>query len=380
MLWRRRARTALTFASISMAFLLFGLLNAFGSLLATGAKVAAADTLITSNRYGFTKSLPYAYRSRVDAVPGVKVAIPVVIIPFVYPDGSSSNQPSMATDPEVVFSADPRFVTTPEQLKAFQETRTGMIAGRQLAEKYGWKIGDRIPLKSPWLKRRDGQEHWEFDLVGVFDFNEELMGKGVSAMRAFVRYDYIDAARATPGQVDVYFVKIHDPASAPAISKAIDAMFQNSDRPTKTQSEAEQQRAQLAEIGDIGLIITAILSAVFFTLVVVACNTMMRAFRERIPELATMKTIGFTDRTVSALVTAESLLLCVSAGLVGLLLAWLALKPVAKAIAGVLPLLRMEPETAVAGVALAVALGVISGAIPAWQSARLSVVDGLRRS
>lgn len=379
MLWRRKTRTALTFASIAVAFMLFGMLHAFSTLLSTGARLAAADSLITSNRYGFLKSLPIAYRSQIEAVAGVRAVIPVVIFPFKYQDANSSSQPSMATDQDIIFAADPRFVVAPAQVKAFQETRTGMIAGRFLAEKYGWKIGDHIPLMSPWVKRKDGAAHWEFDLVGIFDFNEALMGKGVSASRVFVRYDYVDEARVNPGEVDIFVVKVRDPAQAPAVAKAVDALFQNSAHPTKSQSEAEQQRSQLAQIGDIGLIITAILSAVFFTLVVVAGNTMMRAFRERIPELATLKTLGFTDGSVAVLVALESLMLCLSAGLFGLGLAWLILKPIAKAIAAVLPLLRMKPETVITGVALAAALGVIGALIPAWQSARLSVVDGLRR-
>jgi putative ABC transport system permease protein len=379
MLWRRKTRTVLTFASIAVAFMLFGMLQAFGALFTGGAELFAADNLFVFHRYGgFGKPLPYAYRSQMEAVDGVKAAIPLHIFPMQVGGHEDGGMVSLALGPEHAFD-DRRLVISPEHLKAFNETRTALIAGRDLAEKLGWKVGDHVPVKSPLVKRRDGGEYWEFDVVGVFDYNAEIMGEGVSSLRAFVRYDYVDEARLTPGNADLYIVVIDDPSLAPRVSKAIDTLFQNSAHPTRTQTEAEQQRSQLEQLGDIGLIVTAILSAVFFTLVVVAGNTMMRAFRERIPEIGVLKTLGYTDRTVAALVAVESLLLCVAAGLAGIGLAWLVLKPLAKAIAAVLPILRMEPETIALGAVLAVALGVVAAAIPVWQSARLTVVDALAK-
>jgi putative ABC transport system permease protein len=377
MLWRRRMRTALTFASIAVAFMLFGLLQALGSLLDTPGRVAGADSLLVTHRYGFPKPMPYAYRREIEAVEGVRIVTPVVLFPVVYQDARSTSQPSLAVDPQTVFAADARFVVPPEQLRAWQETRTGLIAGRELAQRYGWKIGDRVPLISQWVKRRDGATHWEFDLVGFQHFNPEIMGEGVSAMRVFVRYDYVDESRADPGTADIFIIKVHDPARAPAVARAVDARFRNSANPTRTQTEAEQQRTMLAQVGDIGLIIRSILLAVFFTLVVVAGNTMSRAFRERIPELAVLKTLGFSDARVAALVAAESLLLCVGAGLAGLGLALLVLEPLAPALAAVLPLLRLEWPVVAQGVGLAAALGIVAAAVPAWRSARLSVIEGL---
>lgn len=376
MLWRRRTRTVLTFASIAVAFMLFGMLQAVGSLFTGGATLFAADNLFVSHRYGFIKPLPYAYRSQIEAVPGVKAVVPIDIFPMVVGDRRDGSQVTIAVDPDHGFD-DKRLLVSPEHLKAMRETRTGMIVGRDLLAKLGWKVGDHVPVKSPLVKRRDGADHWEFDIVGTFEYNAAVMGEGVSSMRAFVRYDYIDEGRVNPGNVDLYIAIIDDPAVAPAACKAIDALFQNSASPTRTQTEAEQQRTQLAQVGDIGLIVRSIVSAVFFTLVVIAGNTMMRAFRERIPEMGVLKTLGYTDRAVAALVAAESLVLCVSAGLTGLLLAYLVLKPMAKAIAAVLPVLRMEPGTIVLGAALAVGLGVAAAVVPVWQAARLSIVDAL---
>jgi putative ABC transport system permease protein len=378
MLWRRPTRTVLTFASIAAAFMLFGMLQAFNAVFHLDARLAGADNLLTTDRYGrLDRGLPYAFRGRIEAVEGVKVVTPAVLFPIAYAEFRGNTGIAVATDPHTIFT-DPRFVASPAAMKAFQETRTGLIAGRQMAEKLGWKVGDHVPVKSTWVQRRDGGDTFEFEIVGLFDFNEELLGE-VTALRSFVRYDYVNEARANPDRVDLYIVKIASPALAPQVSKAIDALFQNSPHPTRTLTEAEQQRTQLAQVGDVGLIVTSILSAVFFTLLVVAGNTMMRAFRERIPELAVLKTLGFTDGRVAALVAAESLLLCVAGGLAGLALAWAVLKPLARAVAAVLPFLRLEPAIVLSGASLALGLGLLAAVIPAWQSARLSVTAALAR-
>ncbi|MGQ0586818.1 MAG: ABC transporter permease [Gammaproteobacteria bacterium] len=378
MLWRRRVRTMTTFASIAIAFMLFGMLQAFNSVFHLDARLAGADNLLTTDRYGrLDRGLPYAFRSRIEALPGVRVVTPGVLFPMSYATFRADTGLAVATD-ETIF-ADARFVTTPEYLRAFRETRTGLIAGRQMAAKLGWKVGDHIQVTSNYVQRRDGGHAWEFDVIGIFDFNEELLGE-VTALRSFVRYDYVNEARARRDVVDLYIVKMTSPALAPTLGKAIDALFQNSGNPTRTQTEAEQQRTQLSQVGDVGLIVTSILSAVFFTLLIVAGNTMMRAFRERIPELAVLKTLGFTDARVAALVAVESLLLCVAAGLAGLALAWAALKPLAAAVAAVLPFLRLEWPIVLGGAALAFALGLLAALVPAWHSARLSVMAALART
>jgi putative ABC transport system permease protein len=376
MLWRRRMRTALTFASIVVAFLLFGLLEALLGVFTMGLHLAGTNNLQTFHRFGFIKPLPYGYRSQLEALPGVASVTPIVIFPIVYKDPGNSTLPSLAVDPATIFGDD-RFVAAPEVVKAFQRTRTGMVATRALADKYGWKVGDRIPLISPWVQRKDGADHWEFELVGLFDFNEKIFGKGFRAMRAFLRYDFVDEARVNPGQVNFFFVRVTDAARMPAVARAVDALFQNSANPTRTQTDMETLRQQLSLIGDIGLIITSILSAVFFTLMVVAGNTMMRAFRDRIPDLSILKTLGFGDRLLAAMMAAESVLLCVGAGLAGLLLAWLLMQPLARAVAEVLPFLRMEPSTFATGTLIALALALLASAIPAWHSARLNVIEGL---
>jgi putative ABC transport system permease protein len=378
MLWRRRVRTLTTFASIAVAFMLFGMLQAFNALFHLDARLAGADNLLTTDRYGrLDRGLPYAFRGQIERVDGVRAVTPLVVFPMAYGTFREDTGIAIATDASIF--SDARFVISPEHLQAFQDTRTGLVAGRHMAAKLGWKVGDHIQVTSDYVQRRDGGQAWEFDVVGLFDFNEELLGE-VTALRSFIRYDYVNEARARRDLVDLYIVKMADPGRAPALAKSIDALFQNSANPTRTQTEAEQQRTQLSQIGDVGLIVTSILSAVFFTLAVVAGNTMMRAFRERIPELAVLKTLGYTDARVAALVAAESLLLCVAAGAAGLALAWAALKPLARAVAAVLPFLRLEASIVIAGLALAAALGLLAAIIPAWQSARLSVTAALART
>jgi len=205
-----------------------------------------------------------------------------------------------------------------------------VIIGRDLAAKYHWKIGDKVPLTSFWTKT-DGSQNWTFDIVGIFTLDEKLVGQDVAIMNMLIGYDYFDEARQFKGMLSWFPVRIDDARHATAVSKAIDKLFQNSPTETKTQTEADFTNGFVKQIGDIGLIIGGILSAVFFTLLLVVVNTMMQAFRERVPELAVLKTLGFTDRQVGGLVIAESVLLCLFA----------------------------------------------AALVPAWRSARLSVIEAL---
>lgn len=375
MLWRSRTRTWLTFLSVAVAFLLYGLLQAVGAGFSGATRLTNDDVLMVTHRFGPTKPMPYAHRGRIAAVPGVAVVSPMVFFGGSYQDPKNT-MPSFATDPRTFFATDARFLLAPDQLEAFIKTRTGAVAGRDLAEKYGWKIGDRIPLASPWAKK-DGSRDWTFDLVGIHTMNREKVGDTLSSIQLLINYDYFDEARQYPGVVTIFMVRIDDPARAVEIGKAIDALFRNSSSETRTQTQGEFVVSFVKQVGDVGLMLSAILAAVFFTLVLVAGNTMMQAFRERIPELAVLKTIGYTDRAVAGLVLVESLLLCTAAGALGLALAFLAVPPVRELVAQFLPALGLTPAVLVEGLALALVLGVIAAAIPAWRSARLGVVEAL---
>jgi putative ABC transport system permease protein len=251
----------------------------------------------------------------------------------------------------------------------------GAVAGRELAQKNGWKIGDRIPLNSS--PKKDGSTVWEFQLVGLMDLDDRRVGQHVPMMNLYVRFDYYDELTPWPGHVVWYAVRVKDPKRASAVAKAIDREFANSELETRTQTMAEFQRGFLKQFGDVGLIMSSILGAVFFTLLLVAGNTMMQAYRERVPELAVLKTLGFTDHRVAALVLAESLLLCGFAAAIGMVLAAVAIPMIRDAMAQFLAGLTLENLTLAAAAVLALALGMLAALVPAWRSARLSVIEAL---
>ncbi|HVT34478.1 MAG TPA: ABC transporter permease, partial [Nevskiaceae bacterium] len=224
---------------------------------------------------------------------------------------------------------------------------------------------------------RDGTNVWPLDIVGIYAGNTKDVVFGASIL---VNYDYVDEGRSqSKGTSSIYLVRVADPRSAGEIAQRIDKLFANSPYETKTMSEQQLVADSVKQIGDIGFVVNSIVAAVFFALLFSVGAVMMQSIRERIPELAVLKTLGYSDAAVALLVGAESLLLCASAGVLGLIAAWLALKPAAHAIASVLPLLRMTQETVIAGVVFALALGLVSAIVPVWQSARLTIVAGLAR-
>lgn len=374
MLWRSKARTWLTFLSIAVAFFLFGLLQAVHASFTVGVRAALDDVLIVTYRQGPVRLLPAAYLSRIAAVKGVEAVAAISFVPGYYQDPKNPLT-AVALDLSSGGATDRRVVIAPEQIQAFLNTRTAALAGRDAANKHGWKIGDKIPLKSP-IPRKDGGDLWEFDLVGFMDYDEEVAGAKPGSNFILVNYAYVDEAVKHPGWVIWYRVRISDPTQAAAIGQAIDREFLNSPFETRTQPERAFQAGFIKQFGDFGVIVRAVLSAVFFTLILVAGNAMMQAFRERIPELAVLKTVGFTDYQAAGLALAESLLLSLFAATVGLCLALLAVIP-ARKLADQFMTMTVEPETLAGGIAIAIALGAVAAAIPAWKAMRLSVVTAL---
>lgn len=380
-LWRSKARTWLTFLSIVVAFLLFGVLRSIAGAFDLGVRLSGDDRLMVTYKQGPTKLLPVAYRSRIEAADpeNILVVSPTMFLPGSYQDPKNQLQ-IIAVDPVTLRATDPRLVISDEHAAAFERTRTGVLVGAATMERYGWKLGDRIPVQSP-AQRKDGAQSWEFDLVGTFDLDPVKTGAAVPALGLLMPFEAYNEATAYPNVVVFYVVRVKDPKRAAATAKAIDAVFRNSEMETRTQSEADFQRGFARQFGAVGKMMSAILAAVFFTLLLVAGNTMMQAFRERVPELAVLKTLGFGDGRIAALVTAESLILCGAAGAAGLGLAVLAL-----GFASTLPLggleagLIAEPAMLALGLLVALAVGAAAALIPAWRAARLSVVQGLVQS
>ncbi len=283
--------------------------------------------------------------------------------------------PKYPVIPAEWFVAYPELEIATVQLEAFQNTRTGVVAPQEMATKYGWKAGNKIPIEADIWPKKDGSRLWEFDLVGTY--RAPSGGFGQNAF--LLNYDYFDEARQFgQGQVSSFVVRVADPAKAPEVARAIDAVFENSSNETRTATEAEVARQFANQIGDIGLMMGGILGAVFFTIVLLTGNTMAQAFRERIPELAVLKTLGFGDALVSMIVLGEAVLLCAVGGALGLGIAILLAPGIARGIKDILPGFEIVWQTIAFGLAIAVLLGLIVGAVPALTARRLRIVDALR--
>jgi putative ABC transport system permease protein len=373
-LTRKKTRTALTFLSILVAFLLFGFLAAIREALSAGVSMAGADRLVARHKVSIIQMLPVTYKARIERIPGVAAAVHQTWFGGIYQDPKNFFA-SMPCEPEEFLAMYPEFVLPEAQKKAWLETRTGAVVGRVTAERFGWKIGDRITLKSPIWQRGNRNDTWEFDLVGIYDAAK----KNVDSSQFFFRYDYLDEGRSFgKGLVGWYIVRVNDPARAAEVARAIDDEFANSPYETKTEGEGAFAQGFAQQVGDIGSIMLAILSAVFFTILLVAGNTMAQSVRERTEEIGVLKAMGFTNGLVLGVVLAESLVIAGVGGLLGLGLA-AAIISRGSPIPGMLPVFFLPNRDLIFGVACVVGLGLVAGIFPALQAMRLRIADALRR-
>jgi putative ABC transport system permease protein len=368
-LWRKKARTIFTLLSIVIAFLLFGLLqgiNAWMSAFGTGSN---ANRLYVVSRVSQIQPLPSAYLHQIEAVPGIRQSTYIAGFTGFYQE-KRNTLVAFATDVKTFFNLYPEWQVAPEQLAAMSRTRAGAIVAAPLMRAFGWKIGDRIPLRTSVMKR-DGSADWDFEIVGIYD----VPSAPAEANRILVNYAYFDEARLLErGTAWAFVVAVGDPSRSAQICTAVDALFVNSAYETVTQDEKAYVQGQLRQLGDVSLMANAIVAAVLFTLLFLTGNTMMQSVRERTPELAILKTVGFSDRSVTILVLIESVLLCVLAASLGLAAA-AAVFPVTAALGiggSALPL-----KVVAFGLAIAVALALVSGVPPAWRAQRLVIVEAL---
>lgn len=371
---RKKLRTALTLLSIFVAFLLFGLLCAVKEAFTAGVTVAGADRLVVRHKVSLIMTLPVTYKARMERIPGVAAATH-----FTWFNGIYQNEPknffgSFPIEPEAFLAMYPEYLLPEEQKQAWLKTRTGAIVGRALVDRFKWKIGDRVPLMSPIWPRK-GDVAWEFDIVGIY----EGAKKGTDTSGFYFRYDYFDEARAIgEGLVGWYGAQVKEPDRAAEIAKAIDEEFANSPHETKAEPEGAFMQGFAQQIGDIGTILIAILSAVFFTILLVAGNTMSQAVRERTGEIGVLKAMGFTNERVLALVLAESCLIAAVGGLAGLGAAWLVTLG-GSPVPAMLPVFYLPPQQLVLGAAMVFGLGLLAGILPALQAMRLQIAVALRR-
>jgi putative ABC transport system permease protein len=372
-LFRKRTRTILTLLSVIMAFLLFGLLQSVNSIFNAGADFVGATRLMTQARVSFTQPLPISMVPKLEAIPGVARVAYSQWFGGVWQE----NTPLFvfAVDPQRQHDVYPEYTMPDAQWQAFAKTRTGMIAGKQVADEYGWKLGQKIPISSNIYPQKDGSKSWAFDLVGIFDGKDEDSKKRTN--QSFINHDYFDEANQFgKGRTNFFILKLTDSSQAEAVSKTVDAMFENSPDETKTQTEKDFNVSFVKQIGDIGLIVRWILFAVFFTLLLVVGNTMAQSVRERIPELAVLKTLGFSDGSVLGFVFAEAFALCLFGGLVGLALATAAGAMVAKATGNQFQL-NVDAKVWLIGIVAIVLMSLAVGLLPALRARRLKIVDAL---
>jgi putative ABC transport system permease protein len=373
--FRKKIRTLLTLASVVIAFLLFGLLQAVTVAFESGADAADAKRLLTTARYSIIEPLPIAYLRRIEQVPGVVGAAHADWFGAKYQNESNAF-PVFAVDPARYLDMYPEFTIAREQREAFAKTRTGAVAGQRLVDRYGWRLGQKLPIASEIHAKADGSLNWEFDLVGVIDAEDPAV-RGNTDM-VLINVAHFDEARQLgKGKTGWYIVRIEDSGQAKAVGSAIDRLFANSPDETKTQPEKEFAIGFAKQIGDVGALVTRILMAVFFTILVLTGNTMAQSIRERIPELAILKTLGFPDGTVTALVLGEALVLMFLGAGIGMGVAVAVLPVVNGATGGRFPPLFVNPGTWLGAVALATGVALAIGLPPALRVRRLRIVDAL---
>lgn len=374
-LFHRKGRTWLTLLSVIAAFTLFGLLQAVIVVFSSGADFVGTTRLVTQSRVSFTNSLPMRMVPEIDAIPGVERAMYQQWFGGVN-KADNTEIFTFAVDPERLHDVYPEWVMPEEHWQAFVRTRTGIIVGRQVADRTGWKVGDRIPLASNIFPQKNGSKDWEFDVVGIYDgIDEQWQGQtgGIYINHAY----FAEAAMFGGGAAGMFSLKIEDPGMAEAIARTIDKRFENTADETRTMSEKDFNVNFLKQLGDIGLMLRWILFAVFFTLLLVVGNTMAQSVRERVPQFAVLKTLGFTDDAVLGFVLAETLALCAIGGLIGLGIAWVLSQGITQAAGGFLPPIILTTQVWIAGLVAILVLSLAVGLMPALRARRLRIVDAL---
>ncbi len=371
-LFRKKLRTLFTLLSLSAAFLLIGLLQAVTSLFAGSVDFLGADRLIVQARTSFTQSLPMRMLPQIEMLPGISRVNHSQFFGGQFQD-SRQPFPQFVVNPQRLFDTYPEWVIDKDQRANFISTQDGAIVGRLLAERFGWKVGDIVPLNSfIWLKA-DGSRVWEWRVVGIFDGKNQEWKDRTQLM--YLNYGQFEEARPlrAKGLAGVFVVRLKHPEDSQRVSDMIDAKFENSVDETKTQNEQEFQLGFIKQFGDIGFMMNLISAAVIFTILILTGYTMSQAVRERIPELAVLKCLGFTDNLVLWLVLAEALLLCAIGAGIGMGLSTM----LTTALPAEFPPLRTDGRVWLFAATTVVGLALAVGLPPALRAKRLKIVDAL---
>jgi len=373
---RRKLRLVFTFISILLAFLMFGMLDALRTSLSQAINLAGADRLMLQSKVNITVSNPRSHFEKVKAVPGVLAVAPFNWFGGVFKDSKQQIQ-VQATDPVEFMKVYPEVKLKPEELAAWKNDRQAIVIGQALADQYGWKVGQRIPLRSEIWRKTDGTDVWQFNIVGIYT----VSGSGWDKRSAMFQYDYFnESLQFGKDLVGWMVIKVANPDDSEKVANKIDAMFANSSNETKTATERVFIKQFLDQVGNIGMILVSVTSAVFFTMLLVTANTMAQSVRERTNEIGVLKTLGFSGQSILGLVLLESLFLTFTGGLVGLGLAWLLAGALGEGIKDYFPVFKIGVTTFMVGGSLMLVFGLVTGMWPALTAMRLKIVDALRRN
>jgi putative ABC transport system permease protein len=370
-LMRRKVRTTFTLLSVFIAFMLFAVLGAVDQAFTGGVNLADADRLVVTNRVGLINSMPINYADRIATVPGVGAITWQEWVGAYFQD---PRQPitGFGVDENSFLNVHDDMQVPPDQAQAWIKDRQGVLIGETVAKHYGWKVGDHFPLRSNIWRDKQGNSTWDVTVDGIYH--------GGPGDELLMHYKYLDDTRAfRNNQVGMFMLKISNPEKGAAVSQQIDQMFANSDAETKTSTEKAFVQGFAAMLGNIGKIVTGIVTAVLFSMLLVIANTMAQSIRERTSELAVLKALGFSRRGVGFMVLAESLLVTALGGVLGLVLG----AGMAGGIGSKLPFVQdfhTPPPTLGLGILLMLALGLLAGLLPAIQAMRLQVATALRRA
>jgi putative ABC transport system permease protein len=371
-LFRKKVRLILTIGSFAVALFLFAFLSIVRGAFLGNAELASANRLVTINRTSIINLIPLSYKDKILRIPGVSYVTHNNWFGGIY-QNENNFFPQFVIDPETQRQVFPELVVPDDQWANFLKDRQGAIAGAKTAKRFGWKVGDRIPIKTTLY----GGGAWEFNLVGIYHGTRAQDDE----TQFWFQWDYFEEKipAAVKGQIGWYVIRIATPEDAPRIAKAIDSQFENSPNETKTEAESAFAANWVKQFGNIQFLIVTIGAVVFFTLLLVTGNTMAISVRERTGELAVLKAIGYSDRAILFFVLAESLAIALFGGLLGLLLAVVATPVLATALASMLPNLALPGSILAMGLVVALVVGVAAGLLPGIGAMRMRVVNALRR-
>jgi len=368
---RSRLRTSLTVISIAIALFLFCTLRTVMTSLDAGIRASDDTRLVVRHAASLVFPLPLAYQSRLEQVPGVKRVGYGNWFGGYYQDPKNQFT-QFAVDVPSLFDLYPEFVIDPAQQEAFLAEQTACIAGKTLVDKYGWKLGDVIPITGTIYPGE-----WRLTLRGIYKASTPDADENA----IFFHWKYVNEGmpQGRKDLVGIYWLKVASPSDAPTVSAAVDAIYENSPQPTKTETEKAFQAGFIQMMGNVSLLLTILGSAIVFAILLVTVNTMMMAARERTTEIAILKTLGFTDGLVLRIVAVEALILSLAGGVLGCGLAFLIFRKVDFTAGGMFPNFRVLPETVGWGLLVALGMGLASGLVPALTAARLQIANALRK-